>query len=129
MKAVTSVFVMLRPFTPAGAAPAGPEDFAGLIILGAGPLGIVSGNLVPSLGLELRLASEFLGRRLPIVGIGFGACLLAVASGGGAEEAPKLRFTPTRTHSAATSRIATRLPSICGIGPCCRIMPWCWRRR
>jgi len=93
-------FHYVRPFTPGGVVPASAEDFAGLIVLGAGPLGIVSGSLVPSLGLELRLAGEFLKRRLPIVGIGFGACLLATVSGGGAEEAPLRCSIETAVRSA-----------------------------
>jgi GMP synthase (glutamine-hydrolysing) len=84
-------FRYFRPFAAGGMVPATAEDYAGLIILGAGPLGIVSGQLVPSLGPELRLARDFLACRLPVIGIGFGSCILATAAGGGAEDAP-LRF-------------------------------------
>jgi GMP synthase-like glutamine amidotransferase len=84
-------FRYCRPFTAGGAIPATAEEYDGLIILGAGPLGIVSGNLIPSLGPELRLTRDFLGRGLPIIGIGVGTCILATAAGGGADEAP-LRF-------------------------------------
>lgn len=84
-------FRYCRPFTPGGAIPATAEEYDGLIILGAGPLGIVSGNLIPSLGPELRLTRDFLKRGLPIIGIGIGACILATEAGGGVDEAP-LRF-------------------------------------
>jgi GMP synthase-like glutamine amidotransferase len=70
----------------------GAEGNDGLVLLGAGPKGIVSGDLIPSLGAELRLTRDFLDRGLPVIGIGIGACILSTAAGGGAEEAP-LRFT------------------------------------
>lgn len=84
-------FRYCRPFTPGGMIPMTAEEYDGLIILGAGPLGIVSGSLIPSLGPELRLTHDFLARRLPIIGIGIGSCILAAEAGGGADEAP-LRF-------------------------------------
>ena len=85
-------FRYFRPFTAGGTLPAGPDknpdEFDGLIVLGQGPLGVVSGPLVPSLAPELRLIKAFLDHDLPVVGIGLGAVMLAVAAGGGAEEAP-----------------------------------------
>jgi len=102
-------FRYVRPFTPGGTVPASAEEFAGLIVLGAGPLGIVSGRLVPSLAAELRLAREFLERRLPIVGIGFGACLLTAASGGGADDAP-LRCAIETAVRAAPQALEGHLP-------------------
>ena len=39
-------FRYCRPFTPGGMIPATAEGYDGLIILGAGPLGMVSGNLI-----------------------------------------------------------------------------------
>jgi GMP synthase-like glutamine amidotransferase len=85
-------FRYCRPFAPGAAIPASPEDYDGLIVLGAGPKGVVSGGLIPSLGAELRLTQSFLENGLPVIGIGIGACILSTAAGGGAEEAP-LRFT------------------------------------
>jgi len=85
-------FRYCRPFTPGASIPSGAEDNDGLVLLGAGPKGIVSGDLIPSLGAELRLTRDFLDRGLPVIGIGIGACILSTAAGGGAEEAP-LRFT------------------------------------
>ncbi|MEX3007571.1 hypothetical protein [Hoeflea sp. TYP-13] len=84
-------FRYFRPFTAGGGVPKSSFGFDGLIVLGAGPLGIVSGHLVPSLAPELRLAKDFIDKGLPVIGIGFGAILVAVAAGGGADEAP-LRF-------------------------------------
>ncbi|MCB1427769.1 MAG: hypothetical protein KDJ48_02915 [Nitratireductor sp.] len=84
-------FIYKRPFTAGGTLPTGPEGFDGLMLLGGGPYGIVSGHILPSLGPELRLASAFLKAGLPVVGFGLGALVLATAAGGGAAEAP-LRF-------------------------------------
>lgn len=98
-----------RPFTAGGSVPANAEGFDGLVLLGAGPLGIVSGPLLPSLGAELRLAGDFLNRGLPILGFGLGACLLATAAGGGAEEAP-LRFTLGSARRLAPDALGGHLP-------------------
>lgn len=84
-------FQYFRPFTPGGIVPAGVGSFDGLILLGGGPYGVVSGHLLPSLGPELRLTRAFLDAEIPVLGFGLGAVILAIAAGGGAEEAP-LRF-------------------------------------
>jgi GMP synthase-like glutamine amidotransferase len=102
-------FSYVRPFVPGAAIPVSVGDFAGLVLLGAGPRGIVSGDLLPSLGPELRLARAFLAAGQPVIGIGLGSAILAVAAGGGAEAAP-LRFevgTARRTDPAA---LAGHLP-------------------
>ncbi|SOC03779.1 GMP synthase-like glutamine amidotransferase [Rhodobacter sp. JA431] len=83
-------FRYFRPFVAGGSLPEGTAA-DGLILLGAGPYGVVSGHILPSLGPELRLAQAFLHAGKPVVGFGLGALILAVAGGGGAEEAP-LRF-------------------------------------
>jgi len=85
-------FVYKRPFTSGGTIPAGVEDYDGLILLGGGPYGLVSGHLLPSFMPELRLTKAFLDAGLPVIGIELGALILANAAGGGAEEAP-LRFS------------------------------------
>jgi GMP synthase-like glutamine amidotransferase len=102
-------FQYLRPFTPGAVVPAGAEGFAGLVILGAGPKGVVSGDLIPSLGPELRLTRDFLARSLPVVGIGTGACILSSAAGGGAEDAP-LRFTVEMAHRSTPDALNGHLP-------------------
>jgi GMP synthase-like glutamine amidotransferase len=102
-------FQYCRPFTPGTIMPPSAEDFAGLVILGAGPKGIVSGDLIPSLGPELRLTRDFLDRKLPVVGIGAGACILASAAGGGADEA-RLRFTVETARRAAPDALSGHLP-------------------
>ncbi|MCX7889041.1 MAG: hypothetical protein N2422_04840 [Rhodobacteraceae bacterium] len=85
-------FRYLRPFAAGGRVPESPAGADGLILLGGGPYGVVSGHILPSLGPELRLARAALAAGLPVVGFGLGALVLCVAGGGGAAEAP-LRFT------------------------------------
>ncbi len=89
--------------------PASADGFAGLVLLGAGPNGVVSGSLIPSLGPELRLTRDFLDRGLPVVGIGVGCCILTTAAGGGADDAP-LRFTVERARRSGPGALAGHLP-------------------
>jgi len=102
-------FRYCRPFTPGGTIPATAEGYDGLIILGAGPLGMVSGNLILSLGPELRLTHDFLARGLPIIGIGIGACMLATEAGGGTDEAP-LRFVVDTARRVVPQALGGHLP-------------------
>jgi GMP synthase-like glutamine amidotransferase len=104
-------FQYCRPFTPGVLVPANAHDFAGLMVLGAGPKGVVSGSLIPSLGPELRLTRDFLDRGLPVVGIGAGACILAAAAGGGADDAP-LRFTLESARRVAPDALSGHMPEV-----------------
>ena len=81
-------FRYFRPFAHGGTLPMMAQGFDGLILLGGGPYGVVSGSILPSLGPELRLVKDFLDAGKPVLGIGLGAVILAVAAGGGALEAP-----------------------------------------
>jgi GMP synthase-like glutamine amidotransferase len=102
-------FRYCRPFAPGGAIPATAEGYDGLVILGGGPLGMVSGNLIASLGPELRLTRDFLARGLPVIGIGIGACILATEAGGGAGEAP-LRFVVDTARRVVPQALGGHLP-------------------
>jgi GMP synthase-like glutamine amidotransferase len=102
-------FHYLRPFTPGTIMPPSAEEFAGLVVLGAGPKGVVSGSLIPSLGPELRLTRDFLNRGLPVIGIGAGACILTSAAGGGADDAP-LRFTIETARRVVPDALSGHLP-------------------
>lgn len=99
-----------RPFTSGGTLPAGVEDFDGLILLGGGPYGVVSGHLLPSFLAEMTLAKSFLGAGLPVIGFELGAVILAVAAGGGADEAP-LCFETGIMQSTPAGMAALNLPS------------------
>ena len=102
-------FHYLRPFTPGAIMPPSAEGFAGLLILGAGPKGVVSGSLIPSLGPELRLTRDFLERGLPVIGIGTGACILTASAGGGVDDAP-LRFTVEQARRIVPDALSGHLP-------------------
>ncbi len=103
-------FSYVRPFVPGAAIPASAEDFDGLVLLGGGPRGIVSGDLLPSLGPELRLTRAFLASGRPVVGVGLGSAILAVAAGGGAEAAP-LRFTVGTAQRTDPAALGGYLPA------------------
>ncbi len=115
-------FRYCRPFTSGAAVPADTEDNDGLVLLGAGPLGIVSGHLMPSLGAELRLTRSFLDRGLPVIGIGVGACILSTAAGGGAEEAP-LRFVLEMARRIVPDALGGHLPQTFPLGVYMRDRP------
>ncbi len=102
-------FRYCRPFVAGGAVPASADGYDGLIVLGAGPFGAVSGPLLASLAAELRLTGDFLARDLPVVGIGLGALILATAAGGGAEEAP-LRFAVEDVRRVSADALGGHLP-------------------
>ncbi len=81
-------FTYFRPFVAGGALPATVEFTDGLILLGGGPWGTAGGRDLPTLQEELRLVWLCLERRIPVVGIGLGAQILALAAGGRSEKTP-----------------------------------------
>lgn len=106
-------FQYFRPFASGGIVPEAVGSFDGLVVLGAGPYGAVSGHILPSLGPELRLTRAFLDAGLPVLGFGLGAIILAVAAGGGADEAP-LRFViETAWPTAPEMEAAGPFPLAC----------------
>jgi GMP synthase-like glutamine amidotransferase len=102
-------FRYTRPFTPGGVVPFTADEYDGLVLLGIGPYGIVSGQLIPSLAAELRLTKDFLDRGLPVIGCGIGACILTAAAGGGADEAP-LRFTVEQARRVVSDALGGHMP-------------------
>lgn len=112
-------FHYARPFVPGGTLPRGAEGYDGLVLLGAAPFGVVSGRLLPSLGPEIRLARDFLARRLPVIGIGAGAAILSVAAGGGVEEAP-LEVRMTQARRVRDDALEGHLPGIYPLFLCAR---------
>jgi GMP synthase-like glutamine amidotransferase len=103
-------FHYCRPFAPGVSVPSSADE-DGLVLLGGGPKGIVSGDLIPSLGAELRLTRDYLERGLPVIGIGIGACILSIAAGGGVEEAP-LRFMLDHARRVIPNALNGHLPQI-----------------
>jgi GMP synthase-like glutamine amidotransferase len=102
-------FSYQRPFAAGGTVPRDASGYDGLILLGGGPYGVVSGPLLPSLAAELRLTRSFLDAGLPVIGIGLGAVILAVAADGGADEAP-LRFAVETAQRSTPDALAGQLP-------------------
>ena len=101
-------FTYARPFAAGGGVPSVAAG-DGLILLGGGPYGLVSGHILPSLAPELRLARAYLDAGLPVVGFGMGALILCVAAGGGVVEAP-LRFTVDAARATEGSGLPATFP-------------------
>lgn len=80
-------FTYFRPFTTGGGLPASMDFAKALILLGGGPWGSVGDRVLPNLKEELDLTWACLARGKPVIGIGLGAQILAIAAGGGAEPA------------------------------------------
>lgn len=78
-------FTYFRPFTTDGRLPASLDFASGLILLGGGPWGTTGERAVPSLAEELTLTRTCLERGKPVIGLGLGAQILALAAGGGTE--------------------------------------------
>lgn len=98
-----------RPF--AGRAPLPPPETIadGLILLGGGPWGTAGTRDLPTLRQEIELAASCLERRVPVIGIGLGAQIIALAAHGGSDSSP-LEFTVTTAHRAETSALNGYLP-------------------
>jgi GMP synthase-like glutamine amidotransferase len=105
-------FRYFRPFAAGGMVPEVPGNADGLILLGGGPYGVVSGHILPSLGPELRLTRAFLAANLPVIGFEMGALILLAAAGGGVEEAP-LRFEVVEAISNGFDAAPQRMPLAC----------------
>jgi len=84
-------FRYFRPFTEKGTVPQAGDVCDGLALLGGGPWGSAGGRNVPGLDAEIGLARMALDQGQPVIGIGLGAQILAIAAGGGSSPAP-LKF-------------------------------------
>jgi len=80
-------FKYYRPFTGSQALPDRDAVRDGLVLLGGGPWGAAGGRDLPTLKEEVQLARACLMREWPVVGIGLGAQILALAAGGRSEAA------------------------------------------
>jgi len=75
-------FRYCRPFIGSVTTPRPDELADALVLLGGGPWGSAGGRDVPSLGPEITLARYCLEHDRPVIGIGLGAQILAIAGGG-----------------------------------------------
>ncbi|MGZ5033911.1 MAG: type 1 glutamine amidotransferase [Usitatibacter sp.] len=102
-------FQYSRPFTSEGALPLAGTLRDGLVLLGGGPWGSAGTRDLPTLETEVALARAVFTRGWPLVGIGLGAQIVAIAAGGGSERSP-LEFTVTRAQRLSDDALAGYLP-------------------
>lgn len=103
-------FHYYRPFTSGGRLPTPAEAAGGLVLLGGGPWGVAPGaRRLPSLDAELQLTVAALAAGTPVIAIGLGAQILALAAGGEAEPGP-LVFEVAAAHRVADDALGGLLP-------------------
>lgn len=102
-------FLYHRPFTGKRALPSPDAAAAGLVLLGGGPWGSAGTRDLPTLAAEVELARACFARGTPIVGIGLGAQLLALACGGSSEPAA-LEFSVTTAERVRDDALKGYLP-------------------
>jgi GMP synthase-like glutamine amidotransferase len=73
-----------RPFTSGGKLPTPEALTDGLVLLGGGPWGSAGVRDVPTLDQEVALTRLALEKGVPVLAIGLGAQILAIAAGGSA---------------------------------------------
>ncbi|MDH3265928.1 MAG: gamma-glutamyl-gamma-aminobutyrate hydrolase family protein [Gammaproteobacteria bacterium] len=78
-------FQYFRPFARGGKLPAADLPADALILLGGGPWGSSGKRDLPTLAAEIELCRGYLQQGTPVIGIGLGAQILAIAAGGGVE--------------------------------------------
>jgi GMP synthase-like glutamine amidotransferase len=102
-------FRYYRPFAAESGLPLAGSVADGLVLLGGGPWGSAGARDLPTLQAEIALARSTLARGWPVVGIGLGAQILAIAAGGRSETAP-LEFEVTRARRARDDALGGLLP-------------------
>jgi GMP synthase-like glutamine amidotransferase len=103
-------FHYFRPFTEQGTVPGPGDTCDGLVLLGGGPWGSAGGRDVPTLRQEIELTRAMLSMGKPVLGIGLGAQILALAAGGGSEPA-SLAFEVGHARRVADDALAGFLPA------------------
>jgi GMP synthase-like glutamine amidotransferase len=104
-------FRYFRPFTAGGKLPGVGDVTDGLVLLGGGPWGAAPGErCLPTLDAEVTLASAALAASRPVIGIGLGAQVLALAAGGGVAAAP-FTFDVGRATRTVDDALAGFLPT------------------
>jgi GMP synthase-like glutamine amidotransferase len=77
-----------RPFATGGRVPSPGMLLDGLVLLGGGPWGSAGAHDLPTLEPEVALVRAALDKGLPVLGIGLGAQILAIAAGGTSAPSP-----------------------------------------
>ena len=78
-------FQYFRPFAGGRKLPSADVPADALLLLGGGPWGTAGDRDLPTLNEEIELTRAMLTRGTPVIGIGLGAQILAIAAGGGSE--------------------------------------------
>jgi len=102
-------FSYSRPFTERGTVPRINTVRDGLILLGGGPWGSAGPRNLPTLVKEIELTHACLEKSLPVIGLGLGAQILALASGGKTFATP-LEFKIGHAHRSFDGALAGFLP-------------------
>lgn len=102
-------FTYLRPHTGPRQLPASVRFADGLVLLGGGPWTASGAPRLPTLDEEISLCKECLGLGKPVVGIGLGAQVLALAAGGSVAETP-LAFAVDEARRIDTDALNGFLP-------------------
>lgn len=103
-------FSYLRPHTDPGQLPASARFVDGLVLLGGGPWGASGDRRLPTLDAEISLCKECLALGKPVIGIGLGAQILALAAGGTVLKTP-LAFTVDEVRRIDASALNGFLPA------------------
>jgi GMP synthase-like glutamine amidotransferase len=103
-------FRYFRPFTAGGQLPHRDGIRDGLILLGGGVWGAAGTRDAPTLREEVALAHAALMFESPVIGIGLGAQILAIAAGGGAASAP-LEFEVSTARRSDDGALNGYLPA------------------
>lgn len=103
-------FRYCRPFAGKNPFPKADALEDGLIVLGGGPWGSAGERDVPTLAQEVDLVRIALERRKPVIGIGLGAQILSLATGGRSEAAP-LEFSVGKARRAKAGALSGYLPA------------------
>jgi GMP synthase-like glutamine amidotransferase len=102
-------FRYYRPFAGKTPLPKPEALDDGLILLSGGPWGSAGARDVPTLSEEIGLTRKCLELDKPVVGIGLGAQVLAIAAGGRSQPSP-FEFTVTKAKRAAAQALNGYLP-------------------
>lgn len=103
-------FRYCRPFTGSVALPKPEAIEHGLIVLGGGPWGSAGTRNVPTLAEEVSLVAKCLAKGLPVIAIGLGTQILALAAGGRAESAA-LEFSVGKARRVSEKALGGYLPA------------------
>ena len=103
-------FQYFRPFAGGKAKLPGPDLPAdALFLLGGGPWGSAGTRDLPTLAEEIAITRAMLAEGTPVIGIGLGAQILAIAAGGSSEPAD-FRFECTTATRVADDALNGYLP-------------------